>query len=64
MELGSLFMGLTINNIIRMLAGKRYYGDGTEDDDESKHVRDLIPPRWLLPAVQETLLTISRSFAG
>lgn len=35
-------MGLTINNIIRMLAGKRYYGDGTEDDDESKHVRDLI----------------------
>lgn len=42
MELGSLFMGLTINNIIRMLAGKRYYGDGTEDDDESKHVRDLI----------------------
>lgn len=41
-ELGSLFMGLTINNIIRMLAGKRYYGDGTEDDDESKHVRDLI----------------------
>ncbi|KAF2562243.1 hypothetical protein F2Q70_00018429 [Brassica cretica] len=41
-DLGSLFMGLTINNIIRMLAGKRYYDDGTEDDDESKHVRDFI----------------------
>ncbi|KAF8094885.1 hypothetical protein N665_0351s0051, partial [Sinapis alba] len=41
-EMGSLFMGLTINNVIRMLAGKRYYGDGIEDDHEAKHVRDLI----------------------
>nr|QWK52221.1 cytochrome P450 81D11-1 [Isatis tinctoria] len=41
-EMGSLFMGLTINNIIRMLAGKRFYGDGTEDDDEARHVRQLI----------------------
>ncbi|VVB04373.1 unnamed protein product [Arabis nemorensis] len=41
-EMRSLFMGLTINNIIRMVAGKRFYGDGTEDDDEARHVRQLI----------------------
>ncbi|KAF3596285.1 hypothetical protein DY000_02025776 [Brassica cretica] len=41
-EMGSLFMSLTLNNIIRMLSGKRFYGDGTEDDDEARHVRQLI----------------------
>ncbi|EOA23299.1 hypothetical protein CARUB_v10018682mg [Capsella rubella] len=41
-EMRPLFMSLTINNIIRMVAGKRYYGDGTENDDEAKHVRQLI----------------------
>ncbi|XP_010425654.1 PREDICTED: cytochrome P450 81D11 [Camelina sativa] len=41
-EMRPMFMSLTINNIIRMVAGKRYYGDGTEDDNEAKHVRQLI----------------------
>ncbi|CAH8267084.1 unnamed protein product [Arabidopsis lyrata] len=41
-EMRPLFMGLTINNIIRMVAGKRFYGDGTEDDTEARHVRQLI----------------------
>ncbi|CAN6911125.1 unnamed protein product [Brassica oleracea var. botrytis] len=41
-EMGSLFMSLTLNNIIRMLSGKRFYGDGTEDDDEARYVRQLI----------------------
>ncbi|CAA7051931.1 unnamed protein product [Microthlaspi erraticum] len=41
-ELRPLFMSLTINNIIRMVAGKRFYGDGTEKDDEARHVRQLI----------------------
>ena len=40
--MGSLFMSLTLNNIIRMLSGKRFYGDGTEDDNEARHVRQLI----------------------
>ncbi|CAA0384024.1 unnamed protein product [Arabidopsis thaliana] len=41
-EMKPLFMYLTINNIIRMVAGKRFYGDGTENDNEAKHVRQLI----------------------
>ncbi|CAH8310949.1 unnamed protein product [Eruca vesicaria subsp. sativa] len=41
-EMRPLFMNLTINNILRMVAGKRFYGDGTEDDDEARHVRQLI----------------------
>ncbi|CAN8266027.1 unnamed protein product [Cochlearia groenlandica] len=41
-EMRPLFMNLTINNILRMVAGKRFYGDGTEHDDEAKHVRQLI----------------------
>lgn len=42
MELRPLFMSLTINNILRMVAGKRFYGDRTENDDEARHVRQLI----------------------
>jgi len=38
----SMFSNLTFNNIIRMLAGKCYYGDGAEDDPEAKRVRELI----------------------
>ncbi|CAA7051930.1 unnamed protein product [Microthlaspi erraticum] len=41
-EMRPLFMSLTINNIMRMVAGKRFYGDGTEDYDEARHVRQLI----------------------
>ncbi|CAH2061398.1 unnamed protein product [Thlaspi arvense] len=41
-EMRSLFMDLTLNNILRMVAGKRFYGDGTEDDDNARRVRLLI----------------------
>ncbi|KAG7618746.1 putative oxidoreductase [Arabidopsis thaliana] len=41
-EMKSMFSNLTFNNIIRMLAGKCYYGDGAEDDPEAKRVRELI----------------------
>ncbi|CAA0397786.1 putative isoflavone 2'-hydroxylase [Arabidopsis thaliana] len=41
-EMKSMFSDLTFNNIIRMLAGKCYYGDGKEDDPEAKRVRTLI----------------------
>ncbi|CAA7035870.1 unnamed protein product [Microthlaspi erraticum] len=41
-EMKSMFSDLTFNNIIRMVAGKRYYGDGSEEDPESKRVRQLI----------------------
>ncbi|GFP96098.1 cytochrome p450 81e8 [Phtheirospermum japonicum] len=32
---------LTFNNIMRMVAGKRYYGEEAEDDEEAKRFRDL-----------------------
>ncbi|CAN8290294.1 unnamed protein product [Cochlearia groenlandica] len=43
MEMKSLIGSLSFNNIIMMIAGKRYYGGGTEEDnDEAKLVRQLI----------------------
>ncbi|XP_010531270.1 PREDICTED: cytochrome P450 81D11-like [Tarenaya hassleriana] len=41
-EMKSLLGDLTFNNVIRMVAGKRYYGDGVEDDKEAKRVRILL----------------------
>ncbi|CAN6979489.1 unnamed protein product [Brassica rapa subsp. trilocularis] len=41
-ELRSLFGNFQINNILRMIAGKRFYGDGAEQDDDSKRVRQLV----------------------
>ncbi|EOA16584.1 hypothetical protein CARUB_v10004749mg [Capsella rubella] len=41
-EMKSLLGNLSSNNIIRMVAGKRYYDDGTEDNDEAKRVRQLV----------------------
>ncbi|VFR00937.1 unnamed protein product [Cuscuta campestris] len=32
---------LTFNNIMRMVAGKRYYGEEAEDDEEAKTFREL-----------------------
>lgn len=37
-----MFSDLTFNNIIRMVAGKRYYGDVSEENSEAKLVRQLI----------------------
>ncbi|CAA7032570.1 unnamed protein product [Microthlaspi erraticum] len=41
-EMRSLFMDLTMNNILRMMAGKRFYGAGTEKDNDARRVRQLI----------------------
>ncbi|KAG7571862.1 Cytochrome P450 superfamily [Arabidopsis suecica] len=41
-EMRQLFYDLTINNILRMIAGKRYYGEGTEQDDVARRVSQLI----------------------
>ncbi|ESQ53355.1 hypothetical protein EUTSA_v10027312mg, partial [Eutrema salsugineum] len=41
-EMQSLLASLALNNIIMMVAGKRYYGVGTEDNAEAKIVRALI----------------------
>lgn len=38
----SLFTNLELNNIIRIIAGKRYYGDDAEDEDEAKLARQLV----------------------
>ncbi|XP_010548441.1 PREDICTED: cytochrome P450 81D11-like [Tarenaya hassleriana] len=41
-EMKSKLADLTINNIMRMVAGKRYYGDDIEDNEEVKRVRQII----------------------
>lgn len=33
---------LTFNNIMRMMTGKRYYGEETTDEEEAKRVRQLV----------------------
>ena len=38
----SLFTNLAFNNIIRTIAGKRYYGDDAEDEEEAKLARYLV----------------------
>ncbi|XP_010436226.1 PREDICTED: cytochrome P450 81D11-like [Camelina sativa] len=41
-EMKSLFTNLVFNNIIRIIAGKQYYGDDTEDEEEAKLTRQLV----------------------
>ncbi|KAL4339242.1 hypothetical protein GQ457_08G015030 [Hibiscus cannabinus] len=41
-ELKSMLSVLTFNNIMRMVAGKRYYGDEVTDEDEARELRELI----------------------
>lgn len=42
-ELKSMFADLTFNNLMRMIAGKRYYGDeDVIDDSEAKEFRELV----------------------
>ena len=48
-ELKSLFSELTFNIITRMVAGKRYYGEGA-DFEEAKHFREIIRKSFLLSA--------------
>ncbi|EOX91577.1 Cytochrome P450, family 81, subfamily D, polypeptide 8 [Theobroma cacao] len=41
-ELKSMFADLTFNNLMRMIAGKRYYSEDVTDDSEAKDFRDLV----------------------
>ncbi|KDP32017.1 hypothetical protein JCGZ_12478 [Jatropha curcas] len=41
-ELKSRFSNLTFNVILRMVAGKRYYGDDANNKEEAKEFRELI----------------------
>ena len=41
-ELKSMFADLTFNNIMRMVAGKTYYGDEVKNEAEAREFRDLI----------------------
>ncbi|XP_022885763.1 cytochrome P450 81D1-like [Olea europaea var. sylvestris] len=41
-NLEAKIMEMTFNNIMRMLAGKRYYGEDAEEDEEAKLFRELI----------------------
>ncbi|KAG8384332.1 hypothetical protein BUALT_Bualt04G0107200 [Buddleja alternifolia] len=40
-DLESKIVEMTFNNIMRMVAGKRYYGEEAEDDEEAKQFRAL-----------------------
>ncbi|GMN34492.1 hypothetical protein TIFTF001_004708 [Ficus carica] len=41
-KLKSLFQDLTFNIIMRMVAGKRYYGDDVEDEDEARQFKEIM----------------------
>ncbi|KAL1224437.1 Cytochrome P450 81D11 [Cardamine amara subsp. amara] len=41
-EMRTMFFDLTINNILRMVAGKRFYGEGMEQDEDAQRVRKLV----------------------
>ncbi|XVF71419.1 hypothetical protein PTKIN_Ptkin12aG0035700 [Pterospermum kingtungense] len=41
-ELKSIVTDLTFNNIMRMVAGKRYYGDEVTNEEEAREARELI----------------------
>ncbi|GMI76292.1 cytochrome P450, family 81, subfamily D, polypeptide 8 [Hibiscus trionum] len=41
-ELKSMLNDLTLNNIMRMVAGKRYYGDEATGEDEAREFKELI----------------------
>ncbi|XVF20603.1 hypothetical protein REPUB_Repub12eG0014900 [Reevesia pubescens] len=41
-ELKSMLADMTLNNIMRMVAGKRYYGDEVTNEEEAREFRELI----------------------
>ncbi|XP_022725825.1 cytochrome P450 81D11-like [Durio zibethinus] len=41
-ELKSMLNDMTFNNIMRMVAGKRYYGDEVTNEEEAREFRELI----------------------
>ncbi|KAH7835747.1 hypothetical protein Vadar_029413 [Vaccinium darrowii] len=41
-EMKSKLSGLTLNNIIRMIAGKRYYGDDVEESAEAEEFQEIV----------------------
>ncbi|KAK5784961.1 hypothetical protein PVK06_039502 [Gossypium arboreum] len=57
-ELKSLFADLTFNNLMRMMAGKRYYGEDVTDDSEAKEFRELIAEVLLLVGTDTSAVTV------
>ncbi|XP_021908013.1 cytochrome P450 81D11-like [Carica papaya] len=41
-ELKSVFTDLTLNNMMRMVAGKRYCGDGTNNEEEAMEFKEIL----------------------
>ncbi|KAL5556876.1 hypothetical protein UlMin_039112 [Ulmus minor] len=41
-ELKSMFLQLTFNNMLRMVAGKRYYGDDVANKDEAHRFKEIM----------------------
>ncbi|GLT62909.1 hypothetical protein SLA2020_355110 [Shorea laevis] len=46
-DVKSAFFELTLNVMMRMMAGKRYYGDSVAEAEEAKRFRDLITKTFL-----------------
>ncbi|KAJ0097266.1 hypothetical protein Patl1_28597 [Pistacia atlantica] len=42
MQLKTMFSELTFNIMMRMVAGKRYYGDEVEDEEEARRFRKIV----------------------
>ncbi|PIA33007.1 hypothetical protein AQUCO_04200032v1 [Aquilegia coerulea] len=47
-EFKTMFFELTLNVLMRMIAGKRYYGENLEDLDEAKHFRAIVTESFYL----------------
>ncbi|KAL8117666.1 hypothetical protein AgCh_015516 [Apium graveolens] len=54
-ELKPLLKDLAFNNMMRMIVGKRYYGEVVDDNEEAKHVQNII---------QEVLSMAGASYPG
>ncbi|GMJ07821.1 cytochrome P450, family 81, subfamily D, polypeptide 8 [Hibiscus trionum] len=50
-QLKSMFIDLALNNIMRMVAGKRYHGGGTDNEREAKEFRELMEEAFAVGGV-------------
>ncbi|GAV84666.1 p450 domain-containing protein [Cephalotus follicularis] len=50
-DMKSTFFELTLNVMMRMIAGKRYYGDNVEDVEEAKKFRERVEETFLVAGV-------------
>ncbi|KAJ4849150.1 hypothetical protein Tsubulata_049689 [Turnera subulata] len=52
-NLRPMFMDLSFNIVLRMVAGKRYYGEGLEQDEEARRFREILVEFFQFSAVSD-----------